>query len=284
MMHLLRFRLVTLFSLLIFLFNAQFAYSVGRDIFLPKNGPLKRSSTALAFFAWPDSFKLGSKKACDVEPESTKGNIQGDAYGREARLRGGSTAESIPGPTTKPLTQLSKQQSSFQGEQGSKTENKDVSMTPIGSTLSELVSMLQAQESALMMQASRCRAAAQRLIFIQQLFYTKIYSKGGEPKSQAELEEEVVRWRVSTFEMHRQLNKCLISAGKNFAELLGEAPLSLPDISSRSSDLQGGLDSAVTPEHHSEEDEEVSKAKAAISQGPTIRTIDRKRALDTQVC
>ena len=135
-----------------------------------------------------------------------------------------------------------------------------------------------------MMQASRCRAAAQRLIFIQQLFYTKIYSKGGEPKSQAELEEEVVRWRVSTFEMHRQLNKCLISAGKNFAELLGEAPLSLPDISSRSSDLQGGLDSAVTPEHHSEEDEEVSKAKAAISQGPTIRTIDRKRALDTQVC
>jgi hypothetical protein len=265
------------------LLNVAIVRSLGQEKFAFPTQNSRRSSSSLAFFAWPDSFKLGSKKACNVEQGNSQGTVQGDSYGREARLRGGSTAESVPGPTTRPLTQAAQPASPFQGEQGSKLDIKEMAKTPIGSSLSELISMLQAQESALMMQASRCRAATQRLIFIQQLFYTKIYSKGGEPKSQAELEEEVVRWRLSTYDMHRQLNKCLVSAGKNFAELLGELPLSLPDVGIKSADLQGALDSAVTPEHHSEEDEDVTKAKAAISQGPTIRTIDRKRALDTQV-
>jgi hypothetical protein len=245
-----------------------------------------RHRKALAFFTWPDSFKLGAKKACSTgEPN----DVKSDSFGGEARLRGGSTtAESIPGPTTRPLSQTAKSQAAFHGDQIYKTENGDIVKCSPASPLTELISMLQAQESALMMQASQCRAAAQRLIFIQQLLYNKVYSKGGEPKNQAEVEDEVVRWKVCTYEMHRQLNKCLQSAGKNFADLLGESKISLPEISpAKSAELQGLLDSAVTPDHHSEEDEDVKNAKVRKTailppDGPTIRAIDRKRALETQ--
>ena len=244
----------------------------------------KRYHTPLAFFTWPDSFKLGAKKACSMDEQN---EVKADSFGGEARLRGGSTADSIPGPTTRPLSQNSKSQAAFHGDQTQQTDTG--SKCAAGSPLTELISMLQAQESALMMQASQCRAAAQRLIFIQQLLYSKVYSKGGEPKNQAELEDEVVRWKVCTFEMHRHLNKCLISAGKNFAELLGESKISLPEISpAKSAELQGLLDSAVTPDHHSEEDEDLKVAKVRKTailapDGPTIRAIDRKRALETQV-
>ncbi len=246
----------------------------------------KRYHTPLAFFTWPDSFKLGAKKACSMDEQS---EIKLDSFGGEVRLRGGSTAESIPGPTTKPLTQKSNAQGAFHGEQIQQTENGSMVKCAPGSPLSELISMLQAQESALMMQASQCRAAAQRLVFIQQLLYSKVYSKGGEPKNQVELEDEVVRWKVCTFEMHRHLNKCFLSAGKSFADLLGESKISLPEISpAKSAELQGLLDSAVTPDHHSEEDEDLKIAKGRKSvilppDGPTIRAIDRKRALETQV-
>ena len=267
---------LALFPWLMLLIQFQLAHSIRH---FDKTIPLKGPSAPLAFFAWPDSFKLGSKKSSDLDEKILQSKIiHGEACGREARLRGGSTAESIPGPTTRPLSKPVQAQS-FQTEQG------NAGIVQIGSNnlLSELVSMLQAQESALMMQASRCRAASQRLIFIQQLLYNKVYSKGGEPKNQGELEEEVIRWKVSTYEMHRQLGKCLSTAGNGFAKLLGETQISLPDISSKSSNLQGALDSAVTPEQHSEEDEDVNKAKEAIAQGPTIRAIDKKRVLDTQV-
>jgi hypothetical protein len=246
----------------------------------------KRYHTPLAFFTWPDSFKLGAKKACSRDEQN---DVKADSFGGESRLRGGSTAESVPGPTTRPLSQKAKSQAALHGDQMQQTEKGSMDKCPAGSPLTELISMLQAQESALMMQASQCRAAAQRLIFIQQLLYSKVYTKGGEPKNQAELEDEVVRWKVCTFEMHRHLNKCLQSAGKNFADLLGESKISLPEISpAKSAELQGLLDSAVTPDHHSEEDEDVKIAKVrqtAIlpADGPTIRAVDRKRALETQV-
>jgi hypothetical protein len=246
----------------------------------------KRHPMPLAFFTWPDSFKLGAKKACTIDENK---DVKADTFGGETRLRGGSTADCVPGPTTRPLSQAAKSQAAFHGDQMHKPESGEMVKCAAGSPLSELISMLQAQESALMMQASQCRAAAQRLVFIQQLLYNKVYSKGGEPKNQAELEDEVVRWKVSTFEMHRQLNKCLLSAGKNFAELLGESKISLPEISpAKSAEFQGLLDSAVTPDHHSEEDDDVKNArvKQAVlvpTDGPTIRAIDRKRTLEPQV-
>mmetsp|Transcript_89851 Transcript_89851/g.240075 ORF Transcript_89851/g.240075 Transcript_89851/m.240075 type:complete len:629 (+) Transcript_89851:97-1983(+) len=244
----------------------------------------QHKANALACSQCSKPSPLGSKRL--FLKDGTR-SLQFGSFGN-CRLRGGAADAKpmcdVPGPTTRPLSQTIKSQTSFSSEKYLPTPSDAASNVP----LSDLVSLLQAQESVLMMQASRCRAAAQRLLFIQQLLYTKVYGKGGEPKNRDELEDEIRGWKAATYEMHRGLSKCINSAGSSFAELLGEPKLVLPELS-KASEFYAGIESDVTTERHSEEDEDVAVAKKTkkISiadgvDGPTTK-IDRKRAFDSQM-
>ena len=83
-------------------------------------------------------------------------------------------------------------------------------------------------------------------------------------------QQEVERWKMSSVTMQKQLKQYMGKAGKELAEMLGEKPLGTLSAE----DLQDM--SAVTPDHHSEDDDTVSTAKRrkAVLEGPSVRKPD----------
>ena len=170
--------------------------------------------------------------------------------------------------------------------------------------LAEAMRLVAVQERALLLQASRCRVAMTRMDFLQkimaarplQVFHRSQSERlcsmcalhswfcgvgvgvGGVPwvlmssnaVVQVSEQKEVERWKVSSVTMQKQLKQYMGNAGKELAEMLGEKPLGTLS----SEDLQDM--SAVTPDHHSEDDDTVSTAKRrkAVLDGPSVRKPD----------
>jgi len=92
--------------------------------------------------------------------------------------------------------------------------------------LAETMQLVQMQERALLIQASRCRAAVYRLGVLQRI----MQGRGGESRLKPkDVMQEIAQWKSTTIEMQRQLGSCLNTVGRDVAMLLGEkAPSSLP--------------------------------------------------------
>jgi len=132
--------------------------------------------------------------------------------------------------------------------------------------LAESMRMIATQERSLLVQASRCRVALYRLDMLQKIMASRACS--------AKEQKEVERWKISAVTTHKQLDKYMGAAGKEFAEILGEKSMTSAGKGSELDDM-----SSVTPDHHSEDDDTVAAAKRRLVdtemvEGPTIRTKD----------
>ena len=130
--------------------------------------------------------------------------------------------------------------------------------------LADTIRTMGMQERALLVQASRCRVAMARLAMLQKIMAGRAL--------QARESKEVERWKVSSVTMQKQLKHYLGTAGKEIAELLGEQSYG---SANRIRDIDEM--SAVTPDHHSEDDDAIASAKRRLSEiadGPTIRKSD----------
>ena len=80
--------------------------------------------------------------------------------------------------------------------------------------LAESMRMIATQERSLLVQASRCRVALYRLDMLQKIMASRACS--------AKEQKEVERWKISAVTTHKQLDKYMGAAGKEFAKILGE--------------------------------------------------------------
>jgi len=184
----------------------------------------------------------------------------------DVQLRGGGDV-AVQGPTVRPVSAPSEDVIPSLAHSAAYLSNgQQYVYRPMAveeGPLAECMRMIQTQERALLVQASRCRAAVARLSMIQRLMAGR-----GMAGLDAKLASEVTQWKTSTKNMQVQLGHALSSAGKEVADLLGEKPLGLI-----ATEETGDL-SSVTPEYHSEDDDKVMEAKGKamdVPQGPTIR-------------
>jgi len=129
--------------------------------------------------------------------------------------------------------------------------------------LAESIRMFATQERALLVQASRCRAAMARLDMLQKI----MESRSLQPKE----DKEVDLWKVTSVSTQRQLKNYLGTAGKGVADLLGEKSLNAMHADA---DLDGM--SSVTPDYSEDEDTVTATKRRmqSVADGPTIRTKD----------
>ncbi|KAJ1486574.1 hypothetical protein T484DRAFT_1789199 [Baffinella frigidus] len=179
------------------------------------------------------------------------------ASGFAPELRGGNYAEfmaALPsdtmGPTTGPKMWTSGMV--MPGLQDVEYAPFEVEEGP----LAETMRMIQTQEHVMRTQASRCRAALQRLSMLQRF----IAGRGGleTPLNAKEVQEEVSKWKVTTVEMQRQLGRCFNTVGRDFAELSRIKASRLEQLPDESS---------VTPSEGSE----VEGEDAVGGGGPSVR-------------
>mmetsp|Transcript_48153 Transcript_48153/g.151067 ORF Transcript_48153/g.151067 Transcript_48153/m.151067 type:complete len:619 (+) Transcript_48153:254-2110(+) len=133
------------------------------------------------------------------------------------------------------------------------------------SPLADLMILMRNQEKSFLLQAARCRSAIRRMMALERIIVTR----GRWGNIPPEITSEVTQWRACSKQVERDFSVFQKGAASKIASILKEHDVGkwydMPSVEEYVTSPIG------SPDHHSEEDETLTKAKKIK---PSIRRVD----------